>query len=276
MCLTPNYLVYETDVLTGERKIAFCGPVPLLDGCFRPDAFPVACGHCVECVQRYSLEWANRCLDELKTCDNIGFNVTLTYRDNPIELNKRDYQLFIKRLRKAIYPVKVRYFGCGEYGAHKGRPHFHINFFGWKPSDLTFWKNSKRGHPIYRSKFIEALWPLGFIAIEDITQETCLYSAKYMQKLLDYSDKKVRPFTFMSTSPGIGCFSVSDAMLSDRIYRNGKTFRVPRYYLKLLDKRGFDLSKLKAERVRLSVKRFSLSEGHRLSFLRKYLLFSKK
>ncbi|WP_209313267.1 MULTISPECIES: hypothetical protein [Enterobacterales] len=48
--------------------------------------------------------------------------LTLTYADEHLPwteygfptLDRRDVTLFLKRLRKAIAPLKIRYFGCGE------------------------------------------------------------------------------------------------------------------------------------------------------------------
>lgn len=39
-------------------------------------------------------------------------------------------QKFIKRLRKAIAPEKLRYFHVSERGEKGDRPHMHFAFFG--------------------------------------------------------------------------------------------------------------------------------------------------
>ena len=53
--------------------------------------------------------------------------VTLTYDEDHLPLDRsvsrREVQLFMKRLRKAISPLRVRFFACGEYGERFGRPH---------------------------------------------------------------------------------------------------------------------------------------------------------
>lgn len=52
-------------------------------------------------------------------------------------LSRRDYQLFLKRLRKNL-SIKtnesIRYFLCGEYGPRHFRPHFHLILFTNSPA----------------------------------------------------------------------------------------------------------------------------------------------
>lgn len=132
MCLFPIKAFLYTDIETGLRSVRFrkSGNAPF-------EELSLPCGKCVECLMSYSNEWALRCVLEASLYrDNCM--LTLTYRDNPVTLIKRDYQLFLKRLREALSPLKIRYFGCGEYGARGQRPHFHIIIFGWKPDDLDF------------------------------------------------------------------------------------------------------------------------------------------
>eukprot|EP01043_Picozoa_sp_COSAG02_P068353 COSAG02_NODE_11317_length_1749_cov_1.025455_4_plen_67_part_01 len=57
--------------------------------------------------------------------------ITLTFspeelnkRGNPDSLDVRDFQLFMKRLRKK-HQHKIRFFNCGEYGEKNQRPHYH-------------------------------------------------------------------------------------------------------------------------------------------------------
>lgn len=70
---------------------------------------PVPCGKCYYCVMRRISGWHFRLSNELKYAETASF-VTLTYDNNfvPVNsygelvLNKRDLQLFFKRLRKAV------------------------------------------------------------------------------------------------------------------------------------------------------------------------------
>lgn len=211
----------------------------------------VSCGKCVECLQQHANEWAHRIVDECKQHEQNCF-ITLTYNDDYKPLNgslvKRDLQLFLKRLRKHLEPVKIRVFYCGEYGKKHLRPHYHVIVFGWKPDDLFFWQ--KDGKDIlYRSPQLEKLWKFGFSSVGDVTINSARYCAKYMQKLQKIPDGLVKPFTGMSLKPGIGYNAISaECLTGDRIYHSGKSVKVPRYYLKVLEREGHDLTAFKERR----------------------------
>lgn len=216
----------------------------------------VSCGQCLECQQRKSNEWSHRIMDEAYCHPNNCF-ITLTYNNEHLPsdgmLVRRDVQLFIKRLRKFLQPDKIRVFYCGEYGKKRSRPHYHVIVFGWKPNDLFFWQQDKKAK-LYRSPTLEKLWTFGFSSVGDLTLDSALYCAKYMQKQYNYAPNKgwVKPFIGMSNRPGIGYYSISEDMLFyDRIYHNGKSVPVPRYYLKVLDRCGYYLDSFMARRRRV-------------------------
>lgn len=212
------------------------------------DEVIVRCGGCIECLRETSEEWAYRIMLEKRSHKDCCF-VTLTYAETDGNLHKRDLQLFIKRLRKKISPVKVRYFACGEYGEKGHRPHYHLIIFGWKPDDGYFFRISD-GTPLYRSPVLEQLWTAGFSSFGDITYHSAKYCAKYLQKLNVLIDGMTPPFICMSTHPGIGYNAISDDMAkTDKVYVDGKGIRLPRYFLKVLDRRGVDLEPLKTARA---------------------------
>lgn len=239
--------------------------------CYKPIYLPfldlfVPCGKCLECSQSVSTEWALRiCLEaslyERNCC------LTLTYNDAHLPdgglLCPRDYQLFLKRLRKAIAPAKVRYFLSGEYGDKRGRPHFHVILFGYCPDDLVF-KFSRKGRDFYTSDFIQSVWAyeskeptdfryrdkyydtIGHILVGMVDWHTAFYTAKYLQKLL-FSNKEVPPFVRMSTRPGLGIDAFRPQWLqTDKVYFNGRTYRIPRYFYKVLDREGVVLDEIKS------------------------------
>ena len=91
----------------------------------RQDLVQIPCGKCIECRLSYAREWAVRCMFELKTSSSAYF-ITLTYSDmmaprsyvsDPdtgealpvLSLRKKDFQLFMKRLRKAFPSSNIRY-----------------------------------------------------------------------------------------------------------------------------------------------------------------------
>lgn len=211
-------------------------PVVLKNG--TRQCFDLPCGNCLECLQQQSREWSFRCALEASLYkDNC--ELTLTYAQTDGSLHKSDYQKFLKRLRKAISPVKVKYFLSGEYGSKRKRPHFHILLFGWKPSDLKFLKMSRSGVPIYYSKFLNQIWTAGFITVQEFDPKGAKYCAKYLQKLQKPPEGKVKPFVAMSQ--GIGRDAFDEKFFDeDRIYISGQYIKLPRYFIKKIEALGED------------------------------------
>lgn len=259
MCLYPKDVIlaeYE-DNKTGEiwKKIIFSKNINSVLNTISKKIIQIPCGKCFECCNEYSTEWSYRIMNESTLYENNCF-ITLTYRDNPFELKKRDLTLFLKRLRKKIAPLKVRYFACGEYGDKKGRPHFHLILFGWKPNDLIYLQG-KGENVIYTSKLLEQIWNKGFISVGDLSLKSAKYCAKYMQKAIFKNDnKRVKPFVTMSLKPGIGAKWFENNFKSldtDKIYIDGNYHKLPRYYLKIAEKKCFDLSNLRKNREKKSL-----------------------
>lgn len=189
-------------------------------------------------------------MDELAANNGVGCFVTLTYAETDGILHKDHLQKFMKRLRRSV-DVRIRFFACGEYGGKNDRPHYHLLLFGWKPDDLVFvWR--KNGNDYYKSPFIEKLWKFGFNTVGDITIDTAMYCAKYLQKL-DERPHTVKPFTVMSLKPGIGYLSVTpDDILREKRYINGKAYPLPRYYVRRLERDGFNVDMLKLHRQQIA------------------------
>lgn len=252
MCLFPIKASLSTfvDKFTGEEKnkINFGYRAQSLILQKRAEPIDLPCGKCVECERLKSIEWSYRIMNECSLYKDNCF-ITLTYRNNPIELNLRDYQLFLKRLRKKI--GKFRYFLCGEYGSKKRRPHYHLIVFGWKPQDLEYFFTDNSGCIIYQSKFLEQIWSLGFVSVGELTLQSAKYVAKYMQKQVDYGYLR-KPFIRMSLKPGIGANFIKNNLQllnTDKIYVQGNYIKLPRYYLKVASQQGLGDLEIKKNRV---------------------------
>lgn len=201
----------------------------------------VPCGKCVECSKAVSTEWAFRICQEASLYD-YNCCLTLTYDNEHLPdgevLVRRDIQLFLKSLRKHVSPRKIRVFYSGEYGSLRGRPHFHCIVFNYMPPDLVEFSHRK-GRTFYTSKTISDLWKRGNILVGEVDFHTAFYTAKYLQKCIDFG-KPVKPFVGMSTRPGIGyAFATPKCLETDKIYVDGKTHKIPRYYLKVLKREGY-------------------------------------
>lgn len=211
------------------------------------------CGKCYECLQKKANEVALRCMLEANQHKDNCF-ITLTYAESPVTLIKKDLQDFIKRLRKRIQPVKIRYRACGEYGSKHLRPHFHIIIFGWKPDDLQFLKFSG-SEVLYKSEFLFSVWQnKGFVSVGEVTSKSARYTAKYMQKLQsELPDGLLPPFSVQSLKPGLGYFAMSGIQeLTGKIYFDGKAYLLPRYFVDCLERDfGCDLTDLREKRKEL-------------------------
>ena len=101
------------------------------------------CGQCIGCRLERSRQWAIRCLHEASLHERNAF-ITLTYDESNLppggSLVYRDFQLFMKRLRKVA--GKVTFYVGGEYGENLLRPHFHACIFGYDFPDKVYLKKA--------------------------------------------------------------------------------------------------------------------------------------
>lgn len=139
-------------------------------------ALELPCGRCRGCRLVRSRSWAIRSVHEAQMHPVNSF-VTLTFNDDHYKcsLDYRDFQLFLKRLRKVR--ESVRFYACGEYGEQTGRAHFHALLFG-----VGFDADGKLGENLYRSKELERLWPFGNSSYGSVTFQSAGYVAKYAMK----------------------------------------------------------------------------------------------
>ncbi len=211
------------------------------------------CGQCVGCRLERSRQWAIRCMHEAQMHTQNCF-ITLTYDDAHLpsdrSLHYRDFQLFIKRLRKRYPGRRIRYYMAGEYGENFGRPHWHACIFGLDFDDKKLWKRTSAGSQLYRSENLELLWPFGYSSIGDVTFESAAYVARYIMKKVTGKNaaehyQEIDPdtgeitnrtpeFTKMSLKPGIGYEwykqYTSDVYPNDYVVIRGKKVKPPKYY----------------------------------------------
>lgn len=156
------------------------------------------CGQCLPCRIKNRRLWAHRLqLEALLYADNSF--VTLTYANEHLPkdgLSLGDYTNFLKRFRQRISPLRIRFYGCGEYGELNGRPHYHFVLFGW-PS------NQKA------NDLLNSCWGKGFIESEPLTTGRCKYIAKYVvKKMTSVDDERLcglnPEFSTKSLKPGLG------------------------------------------------------------------------
>ncbi|QCQ84823.1 replication initiator protein [Blackfly microvirus SF02] len=215
------------------------------------------CGRCIGCRIKRSQAWAIRCVHEAQL-HPANCVITLTYDEENLSstnLNHRDFQLFLKRLRKRYTGHTIRYFMCGEYGDINLRPHFHSCLFGIHFPDRKTYSKNKQGQYVFSSPTLAALWPQGQTTVMPLNLTTAGYCARYFfkenktAKALGLSPEYNR----CSLKPGLGHewfhkYANTDVYPGDYIVNDkGQKLPVPAYYDKLFKRYGV-LDKLKEQR----------------------------
>lgn len=226
------------------------------------------CGKCLDCRLSYSREWATRIVHEAQTSGLSSF-LTLTYDEDHIpddrSVSKREIQLFIKRLRKKLGSLKIKYFACGEYGETRGqRPHYHLIILGFDFPDREYWSRTGTGNINYRSKLLESCWDKGFSTVGEVTFQSAGYVARYSMKkqadksayeLVNTETGEVEKCAeeFVTMSQGIGKDWWNKYYMDthkDYLNINGHKNKVPRYYDKQMEKKNPEkLAKIKEKRM---------------------------
>lgn len=186
----------------------------------------VPCGSCAFCTATRRSDWALRLHYEGRQHLTKKF-VTLTYADAHLhfkggvsQLDKRDLQLWFKRVRKT--GVKVRYYAVGEYGSKTYRPHYHVLLFGEVSDEV-----------------LRASWPLGHVHIGTVTEASIMYCLGYIinGKGWKMRTRRVAPFALMSRRPGLGHSYLTPAMIEwhrsgrkNYAILDGGKRHLPRYY----------------------------------------------
>lgn len=235
-----------------------------------PQAVP--CSKCVGCRLEHSRQWSDRCMCEASLHEENCF-ITLTFNSKNLpenrSLDKRHFQLFMKRLRKMYYEMygeygRIKYFHCGEYGGKLGRPHYHAILFGVDFNDKVL-VSVRNGNKLYKSECLSALWPYGYSSIGSVTYQSAAYVARYSLKKVSatdldhyvdkFSGEVLAPeYVTMSRRPAIAARWLdkffSDVYPSDEMVSNGRVNRPSRFFDRQLEKLDPNLyDEVKAKRL---------------------------
>jgi len=207
----------------------------------------------VACKIQRVREWTVRIIHEMRYFKYSVF-ATLTYNEENLPLNysldKKEFQKFMKRLRKALGEQKVKYFACGEYGEESQRPHYHAIILGLRYDDVT-------------QKLIEENWKHGFVKLGTVTKDSIRYTVDYMHKKYNGElGKKLyessgRECPFQLVSQGMGKRHALDSIeqYAENLYMtyNGKKMGLPRYYRKLY---GITSDMLRSQAIKRASERY--------------------
>ena len=157
----------------------------------------VPCNKCELCQRKFQKQFALRCSLEQQSHTSPAWFVTLTYSDVFLPFNgveKRDVQLFLKRLRKVLdknYKCKIRYACFSQYGNKTHRAHYHLLIFGMPDVSTT---------TIH--KLILEAWRYGFVDTKIVKGSgVANYISRYMMNKSDIPVGKNKTFSLCSRRP---------------------------------------------------------------------------
>lgn len=210
---------------------------------FKPQDFTILpCGKCDHCLEKKAKEWSHRMVLESKVHSKMAY-LTLTFNDESIIKNgpnlvKREMQLFLKKLRKALNGRKIRYFIVGEYGPRNLRKHYHVILYNVDGTDYHGnYERLKRKIPIIPGDsdwhVIHYIWEkYGFSKIEKPKGGCFHYLSGYVAKISKRRDEIERAGLepeFRMMSKGLGSEFIR--RFGNRIkYKKEKRPNMPLHY----------------------------------------------
>lgn len=185
-------------------------------------SFLYPCGQCKPCRINRRREWTHRIMLEKNLREDNCF-VTLTYEDTHLVMSATGYptlvplhlQLWLKRFRVAIAPLKIRFYACGEYGDQTQRPHYHVVIFGMPMcmNGRTI-RDARTNRPLWakccsQCRLVGETWGMGDVELGEVNVESAQYIAQYTTKKMTKADDprlygREPEFARMSLKPGIG------------------------------------------------------------------------
>lgn len=134
---------------------------------------------------------------------------TLTYEEKHLPTSVNGYptldpshlQLWLKRFRGEIVPLKIRFYACGEYGDQTWRPHYHLAIFGFpmctrgRTMRVARTNRPDAENCCYVCNTIWSTWGKGDVDVGELTTESSQYIAGYVTKKMTKADD-IRPTVY--------------------------------------------------------------------------------
>lgn len=188
------------------------------------------CGQCMPCRVVRRRTWTHRLMLERLKWTESAF-VTLSYADQSLTLAKgatylfaslvpKELQDWLKRLRKAVSPQRVRYYAVGEYGDISERPHYHVALFGFASCEYGMSRYTKsRVNCCVQCDLVRDTWGMGNVFLGQLEERSAQYISGYcLKKMTSFEDRRLEgrypEFARMSLRPGIGGDAVEDVARS--------------------------------------------------------------
>lgn len=181
------------------------------------------CGQCMPCRISRRRIWTHRILLEAHQWSSNAF-VTLTYQDDKLPvastglptLDPVHVKNWLKRIRKAYEPERLRFYLAGEYGDESQRPHYHVALFNF-PRCLrgnTLRRVETRSRPLWSDccstcRLVGDTWGYGDVDVGRLEPESAQYICGYVTKKMTARDDmrllgRYPEFARQSRRPGVG------------------------------------------------------------------------
>jgi len=129
----------------------------------------------------------------------------------------KDFQNFLKSLRRRFTTAPIRYYGVGEYGEVSGHPHYHAILFGYPTCSGARCMDRSGRYRCPACAIVHDAWGKGHIYLGDVTKDSASYVASYITtgrtQSNEFTEKFLKgrapEFARMSLRPGIGATAIS-------------------------------------------------------------------
>ncbi|QXP07859.1 MAG: replication initiator protein [Arizlama microvirus] len=234
-----------------------------LDPIKYPQGLEISCGQCMACRLQRREEWVTRLAQESIYWENMMF-LTLTYDKNHLPENgsikKVDLQLFLKRLRKNIEPLKIKYFACGDYGENTARPHYHLLIFGLSSLSSEDRQSVKDTWTLCQWNMLSDKETFGTVEVPSIR-----YVVGYIEKVVNGKEEKYayenieKPFNLCSKGLGKKFAQEHKSLMQEKGYTliQGNKKSIPRYYKKILELENTESSYLAENKERETIEQIT-------------------
>ena len=149
--------------------------------------------------------------------------VTLTYDNSKLPMNSRELPTlapehlrnFLKRLRKSVAPVRIRFYAIGEYGDESWRPHYHAALFNFPTCvrGRTLRRPESKNRALWSDccvscRLVGNTWGHGDVDLGILETASAQYVSGYVTKKMTRRDDfrllgREPEFARMSNQPGI-------------------------------------------------------------------------
>lgn len=263
-CTNPNYIrIYNKFVFQTKNKFELIDRNTFLQPNNNPyiETYQVRCNKCLACRIYKGYVWSNRLQAEAKQWKYVYF-LTLTFSDfylHEVDLKKpnRQFQLFMKRLRKKFKGLSFKHYAVSELGGETLRFHYHCILYSMEHIFLDMFLQKKtRTANYYVSNTLTNIWQYGNSLIAYAEPNSMRYVANYVNKDGALSH---------CFSKGLGTDYIvnDDQNLTGTYVINGKFSPVPRAIKRMLEYPQLTMraqNKMRVQELKLGTIRYLQNE----------------